>query len=123
MPNFVMLSADVQQKNVQWVENNLTNICIFGMDIQTDIRILPHGTMLTALIQLLIQMLADVRWVGFLPPKNVAWTEIKFYALHNQTGVYQKVFSRQVFNFKLGCFVTQHLLQDIHDSPLQWPVF
>ncbi len=49
----------------QWVESNPSNICIFPTDI---CFLLPHGTMLKALIQMLIQMFADVRWVGFLPP-------------------------------------------------------
>jgi hypothetical protein len=37
--------TDVQTKNTQWVENNLTNIHIF-----MDICFSPHGTMLTALL-------------------------------------------------------------------------
>jgi len=46
------------------VENNPTNIRIF----LTNIRFLSsHGTTLKAFLRMLIQMLPDVRWVGFLP--------------------------------------------------------
>jgi len=41
--------------NNQWVENNLTNICIFCTNICifcTDICFLPHGTMLAALLRM-----------------------------------------------------------------------
>jgi hypothetical protein len=51
-------------KILQWVENNPTNIRIFP----TNIHLSPQGTALTALLRMSIQMLPDVRWVGFLPP-------------------------------------------------------
>jgi hypothetical protein len=53
---------------VQWAETNPSNICIFPTDI---CFLLPHGIMLKVLIRMLIRMLADVRWVGFLPPQMV----------------------------------------------------
>ncbi len=52
----------------QWVETNQSNFRIKHTDIYLS---LPHGTTLKALIwmlRMLIQMFADVRWVGFLPP-------------------------------------------------------
>ncbi len=51
----------------QWVETNPSNIHFFPIDICFQ---LPHGTTLKALIQMLIRMFADVRWVGFLPPEK-----------------------------------------------------
>ncbi len=50
---------------LQWVETNPSNICIFPTDIDF---LLPRGTTLKALIRMLIQMFADIRQVGFLPP-------------------------------------------------------
>jgi hypothetical protein len=51
---------------LQWVETNPSNIRIFPTDIRFPP---PHGTTLKLLIQMLIQMFTDVRWVGFLPPE------------------------------------------------------
>ncbi len=58
--NIQRLSVDkhLADANVQWVETNSSNILIFPTDI---CFLPPHGTMLKALIQMLIQMFADVR--------------------------------------------------------------
>ncbi len=53
---------------LKWVENNLTNIRIFCTDICIS-RLLASWYYADSIdTDVCIQMLADVRWVGFLPP-------------------------------------------------------
>jgi hypothetical protein len=51
-----------------WVENNLTNICIFCTDIRIYHPLASRYYADGVDTDIRKQMFADVRWVGFLPP-------------------------------------------------------
>ncbi len=53
---------------IQWVENNLTNICIFCTDILMSCLLASWYYADGIDTDVSIRMFADVRWVGFLPP-------------------------------------------------------